>query len=157
MRVVAVRTGLTSGSWTQVLSGLKAGEVVLLPGVGSYLATGDRVAVTLTRVPPPKPFPVKVTGGTPQGTIVASVVGKATGALSGKGRGRVGRARKAGKKAGAMASGGGTAKAGGGAKAAGTATAKTAGGGGKAAGTAKAAAGGGAKAAGGTAGGGGAA
>ena len=120
VREVVVRTGYASGSWTQVRSGLKPGTVVLLPGSGSFLAAGDRVAVTMTRVPRPKAFPVRVTAKGLAGTVLSGAAG-GTGAAAGpkaaggkkRGRRKGGKAAKGGKagKAG-KAGGGGGAKAG---------------------------------------------
>lgn len=131
VRVVAVRTGVVSGSWTQVLSGLKAGAVVLVPGTGSYLATGDHVAVTLVRVPRPKPFPVSVTAGAVSGGVIATTAsgasgtgpkaaakgakrGKKKGRKAGKGRGGRAGGKARGAKVGGRAGGGGLGLGGGG-------------------------------------------
>ena len=131
VRVVAVQTGVVSGSWTQVLSGLKPGAVVLVPGTGSYLATGDHVAVTLVRVPRPKPFPVSVTAGAVSGGVIATTAsgasgtgpkaaakgakhGKKKGRQAGKGRGGRAGGKARGAKAGGRAGGGGLGLGGGG-------------------------------------------
>ena len=116
VREVAVKTGYASGSWTQVRSGLKPGEVVLLPGGGSFLAAGDRVVVTMTRVPKPKAFPVRSTVKGAAGTVLSGAAGgggAATGAKAGagkkRGRRKGGKAAKGAKRAGAgrLAKGGG--------------------------------------------------
>ena len=114
VREVAVKTGYASGSWTQVRSGLKPGDVVLLPGGGSFLAAGDRVVVTLTRVPKPKAFPVRSTVKGAAGTVLsgaASGGGAATGAKAGAGKKRGlrkgGKAAKGGKAGGRLGKGGG--------------------------------------------------
>ncbi len=116
VREVAVKTGYASGSWTQVRSGLKPGEVVLLPGSGSFLAAGDRVVVTMTRVPRPKAFPVRSTVKGAAGTVLSGAAGgggAATGAKAGAGKKRVrrkgGKAAKGAKKAGRLGKGGGAA------------------------------------------------
>lgn len=108
VRVVAVRTGVTSGSWTQVLSGLKPGAVVLVPGTGSYLATGDRVAVTIIRVARPPAFPVSVAGAAVSGAVIATTVAAGGGASPAPARAVQG--RKRGKKTGPNAGRGGRGK-----------------------------------------------
>lgn len=92
-----VRVGASDGDWTVVQSGLKPGQVVLIPGVGSYLAAGRRLRAKMEQLPAPPAFPISTTPVAPTGVVLGLPSGTAAAAGG----------------AGAAAGNGGGAKAGG--------------------------------------------
>jgi hypothetical protein len=100
--LVNVKVGASDGDWTVVQSGLKPGQMVLIPGVGSYLAAGRVLHAKTEQLPAPPGFPISTTSVSPTGVVLgmpsgaASVTGTVGASAAAVGKGGGGKAGAAG-------------------------------------------------------------